>query len=162
VVAAAGELATRYGLTGWDEGEARKAALACFVSWYDLFGGSGSREERLFLDQVRDFFERNGSSRFESISQQNDRVIHNRAGFYRTVVHQQDGEDVPTREYLVLPEVLKEVYAGFDRQFALRTLKKHGWLMPNPDGNNRQYARLPEMGPRWVYVFGGPAMWSDK
>jgi len=46
LVAVAGELATRYGLTGWNEGEAMNAAKTCFSAWLDTFGGTGNCEQR--------------------------------------------------------------------------------------------------------------------
>ncbi len=46
LVAVAGELATRYGVTGWAEGEAIQAAGRCFAAWLDSFGGAGNREDR--------------------------------------------------------------------------------------------------------------------
>jgi uncharacterized protein (DUF927 family) len=54
LVAAAGELATEYGLTGWQEQEAQDAALACFRAWHEDFG-HGSHEERAISEQVRFF-----------------------------------------------------------------------------------------------------------
>jgi uncharacterized protein (DUF927 family) len=53
LVAMAGEIATRYGLTGWPEHEAEQAAGRCFASWLQLFGGRGNREERLLFAQGR-------------------------------------------------------------------------------------------------------------
>lgn len=51
-VAASGEIATALGITGWDEDEANKAALACFKSWIDARGGNGSQEAKTALEQV--------------------------------------------------------------------------------------------------------------
>ena len=53
LVAVAGELATHYGVTGWSEGEATQAASLCFAAWLDSFGGTGNREDRALLAQVR-------------------------------------------------------------------------------------------------------------
>ena len=49
LVAVAGELATHYGLTGWDVHEAERAAKACFVAWMESFGLTGNREDRAML-----------------------------------------------------------------------------------------------------------------
>jgi len=51
-VAASGEIATELGITGWDENEANNAALACFESWLEARGGSGSQETNVALEQV--------------------------------------------------------------------------------------------------------------
>ena len=65
LVAAAGELATQFGLTGWQRGESFQAAQKCFHSWQETFGSDGNREDRSIMAQVRAFFESHGSSRFE-------------------------------------------------------------------------------------------------
>jgi uncharacterized protein (DUF927 family) len=94
LVAAAGELATNYNLTGWNEGEATTAALACFWSWFQIFGAD-NREERQLLEQVRTFLAKHGSSRFEDKASEYDPQIRDRAGFYHTVPEtEEDGKPV--------------------------------------------------------------------
>ncbi len=61
LVATAGEMASRYGLTGWAPGEAVAAVAKCFGCWLDAFGGTGNREERALLAQVKGFFEQHGA-----------------------------------------------------------------------------------------------------
>lgn len=147
LVAAAGELASYYGVTGWPEGEAAQAASRCFAAWLDSFGGTGNREDRALLAQVRGFFETHGASRFEDVAATVDQRIINRAGFYRMGL----GDE---REYLVLPEAFKrEVCAGFDPQAATRCLLAQGWIVPGGDGRSTQKPRLPGIGTARVYVF---------
>ncbi len=153
LVAVAGELASHYGVTGWPEGEAALAASRCFSSWLDSFGGSGSREDRALLAQVRGFFEAHGASRFEDVSAANDQRIVNRAGFYRAGA---DG----AREYLVLPEAFKrDVCAGFDVKAATKCLLAQGWIVPGGDGRPTQKPRLPGIGTARVYAFTNK--WAD-
>src|SRR5271168_4064025 len=73
----------------------RKAMRGCFDAWLESFGGTGNREERAILSQVRAFFEAHGASRFQDIEAENDPRIINRAGFYRA------GTD-RKREFIVL------------------------------------------------------------
>jgi uncharacterized protein (DUF927 family) len=154
LVAVAGEMASRYGLTGWPEGEASAAAGKCLASWLANFGGTGAREDRTLLAQVKAFLEAHGSSRFEKIDGDESQRIPNRAGFYRANT---DG----AREYLVLPEVFKrEMCSGFDGKFAVKVLTERGWLIPGSD-RSTQKQRLPGMGPAWVYVFGGK-VWEGE
>jgi uncharacterized protein (DUF927 family) len=154
LVAMAGEIATRYGLTGWAPGEAIKAAHKCFRSWLESFGGTGNREERALLAQVRGFFEQHGASRFEDMKGDDGQRVINRAGFYRV------NED-RAREYLVLPEAFKrEVCAGFDSKFAKKVLQDHGWLVPGAD-RPTQKVRLPGLGSTWVYVLAA-TMWEAE
>ncbi len=72
LVAMAGELASYYQLTGWQKGEATSAVQKCFAVWLESFGGTGNREERAMLSQVRAFFEAHGASRFEDVTATND------------------------------------------------------------------------------------------
>jgi len=150
LVAAAGELATGYGLTGWELGKATVQVGKCLIGWMDAFG-NGSREERKLLEQVRAFFELHGSDRFESLTP-NDRqpTVHNRCGFY-------SGDP---RQYLVFPEVFRnEVCAGFNFKFAVRTLKEKDWLEPS-GGKSSQTKNLPGIGKTRVYVINSQ-MWQE-
>lgn len=129
LVAVAGELATRYGLTGWAEGSASDAAARCFASWLEGFGGPGRREDRTLLRQVRAFFEAHGASRFQHVDDVEGRVP-NRAGFVR------NGSD-GARQFLVLPEAFRsELCAGFDPKTAAKVLADAGFLLPGSGGKN--------------------------
>ncbi len=147
LVAAAGELATHYGLTGWPEGEAITAAQKCFAVWLDAFGGTANQEERAMLSQVRAFFEKHGASRFEDIDADIGQHILNRVGFYRY----RNG----IREYMVLPEAFKrEVCQGFDVKTVSRALEKAGWIALGEGVRKTQKVRLPGMKTTTrVYVF---------
>ena len=155
LVAVAGELASHYGLTGWQEGEAINAARKCFAVWLEAFGGSGNREERAMLAQVRAFFEAHGASRFEDMTATSDQRIPNRAGFYRT-------DPSGAREFMVLPEAFKrDVCQGFDVKAVTAALVKAEWLQPGKDGKTAQKPRLPGLGPTRCYVFTG-SMWGSE
>ncbi|MGO4390225.1 DUF927 domain-containing protein [Variovorax sp. M-6] len=146
LVAIAGELATKAGVTGWKAGASTAAAAQCFASWIETFGSAGNREDRTLMDQVRAFFEVHGSSRFEDLTARFEQRVANRAGFFRKDI---DGE----REYLVLPEVFKrEVCAGFDLRHATKVLISAQWLVPGNDGKSSQKPRLPGLGLTRVYV----------
>jgi len=162
LVAAAGELATRYGLTGWPEGEAFTAAQRCFNVWLESFGGAGNKEERTVLAQVKAFFETNGTSRFQCFDKEvadlemavnaQERII-NRAGFYQM----KNG----FQEFIALPEAYKrDVCAGFDYREVTKILLKHGWIIPDKNNNSTQKPRLPGLGPTRCYVFSSK-MWRS-
>lgn len=155
LVAAAGELASGYGLTGWQGGEAFEAVGKCFTAWLDGFGGDSSREDRALLAQVRAFFEMHGASRFEDMAATVEQRVPNRAGFWR------DGED-GARQFLVLPEVFKrEVCQGFDAKAAAQVLVKAGVIQPSGDGKATRNTRLPGIGATArVYVFTG-SVWES-
>ncbi len=155
LAAIAGEIATRYGLTGWSKGEATTAVGKCFRSWLALFGGVGNREERTLLNQVRAFIEKNGSSRFQRLDNDSQQV-RDRAGFIR------DAEEGAT-EYLVLPETFRsEVCSGIDYRYAIKVLQNHGWLAPGHcDRDTQRVKKAPGMKSPWVYVLTAK-MWEKE
>ena len=155
LVAAAGELATQYELTGWSEGESCYAAYKCFRAWLDAFGCNGNREDRAILSQVRAFFESHGARRFDNVSTPNNKRINHRAGYFRTA---ENGD----REYMVLSEVFKkEVCTGFDPKVVIRVLADAGWLEPGKDNSVSQKLRVRGIGIPRLYVFTGQ-IWSDE
>ena len=155
LAAVAGELATHYELTGWEESEADHAAKQCFNAWLEGFGGTGNREERAMLEQVRAFFEAHGASRFTSWGDPNDPNTRDRAGFSKAL-----SED--KTQYFVFPEAFKrEVCKGYDAKAVAAALLKAGWLEPGSKGRATQTLRLPGMGPTRCYVLNG-RMWEDQ
>ena len=155
-VALAGELATEFGITGWEPGEATRAVSTCYAAWFDGFGGAGNKEERDILSRVRAHFEQHGQSRYQPMENtQPERVIHNRAGFYK-----QDNER--ERTYYVLPEAFKtELCSGRDFRAVTKILILRGWLVPDSERKSTQTVRLPGMQPTRCYVFS-PTMWADE
>lgn len=145
LVAAAGELATQYGVTGWEPGEADRCAAACFASWLEGFG-AGTHEDRGGVDQVLAFVEKHGSSRFEKKDGTGEKV-YNRAGFYEVL----DG----TPQYHILPEAFKEMVAGFDPKRVALALAAKGLLRRGSDKLQRQ-ERLPGLGIKRVYTIAFP------
>jgi putative DNA primase/helicase len=137
LIAAAGELATACGITGWAEGEAMRASGACFARWLEARGGTDAGEDLRSLEQVRGFIGVHGSARFECIGavaalssvptddDQPPRVI-NRAGFKRL--------EGGAWEYLILPPVWRnEVCAGLDHAKAAEALARYGFLVSGTD-----------------------------
>lgn len=155
LVATAGELASQFGLTGWQRGEAFHAAHKCFQSWQETFGTEGNREDRAIMAQIRAFFETYGTSRFDSVKEPNNERIINRAGFYKT-------DDAGFRVYMVLPEVFKnELCKGFEPRMATRVLLNAGWITPAPDGKASHKPRIRGVGTPRLYVFTDK-IWGDE
>lgn len=155
LVAAAGELASQFGLTGWEKGESFHAAKTCFIAWQDAFGVDGHREDRAIMAQVRAFFESHGASRFDNANSPNNDKILNRAGFYHT-----DGEGF--RIYMVLTETYKnELCKGFDQRTVTRVLFQAGWLKPASDGKASHKPRIKGVGTPRLYVFTGK-IWGGE
>ncbi len=155
LVAAAGEIASQFGLTGWERGESFRATQKCFLSWLEDFGTDGNREDRVIMAQVRAFFESYGASRFDNVREPNNERINNRAGFYRT-------DDEGYRVFMVLPEVFKnELCKGFEPRMSTRVLINAGWLKPAPDGKASHKPRIKGVGTPRLYFFTDK-IWEDE
>ena len=129
IIAAAGELATQFGLTGWREGEARDAAAWALRRWIEARGGTEPGEVRQAVEAVRHFIEAHGEARFD-VDDPDARPVPNRAGWRKGA-----GEE---RRWLILPEVWKQdVCAGLDPKFVARVLADRGALAKSSDGNMR-------------------------
>jgi putative DNA primase/helicase len=151
IIAAAGEMATAYGVTGWEPGAAKQAAAACFAAWLAQRGGAGNNERDKILAAARAFFETHGDARFTELVPQYERATVNRAGFRK---RGDNGE-----EFYVLPEAYKrEVCAGFDQRTVTKVLLEAGWLQPGKDQKSAQKKSLPGLGETRVYVITS-AMW---
>lgn len=152
LIAAAGELASSYGITGWAKGIASSAAVTCFESWVSLRGGTGNQETRRLLEQVRDFLEKHGDTRFVEVKFTGQKLVLadpkqkvlNRAGFRRR-------EPEGATEFLVLPGAFHEICEGFNIRTAAKILIEKGVLTPAEDGKSQKSRRLPDMGPKKFY-----------
>ena len=174
LIAAAGEMATAAGLTGWPEHEATGAAQTCFDAWLALRGGAGSSEKTNMLRQVRAFLETHGDGRFSMWHRGADdhapKTLQ-RAGVRRML--NEDGEPIKTNsqhgveygdkitpaagetvsfEYFVLAEAFKaEVCKGFDVQAVCAVLVEHGALVVKEPGRYSIKTKLPGIGPARCY-----------
>lgn len=128
VVGAAGELATNWGITGWEAGEAIDAASKCFKAWIAGRGGEGLQEERAILSQVREFLRRYAESAFTdwerpAVSDNHAAVRSDRAGYRKC---QEDSDEI---EFFIFVEVFKSrVCKGFDHAAVGRLLLKLGYV----------------------------------
>lgn len=153
------ELATDWGITGWQPGEAMQAAITCFKAWLQAFGGEGNREEWAMIDQVRHFLELHGEARFTDIGRtvvddnHTPRTM-NKAGF-------REKNTEGNLEYYCYPEVFKaEVCKGFDYRAVARLLIDRGFM--KSDGKNLQpKVNLPGEGRKRVFHIL-PTIWGDE
>jgi uncharacterized protein (DUF927 family) len=153
LVAAAGELATRWQLTGWQEGETFSAVQSCFNAWLSRRGTVGQGEVEQLISQVREFFERHGESRFTLMGSKSRQPTPNRAGFRRAVTQGIDAENV-VYEYFVLPSVYRaELCQGFDPRWSTTVLTTEGLIKPGNDGKAAAKHRLPGIGSTRCYHF---------
>ena len=151
VVAAAGELATEWGILPWEIGEATDAAAICFRAWLTERGGIGAGEDQAAIRQVRAFFEQHGVSRFPEIRDELRTI--NRCGWRR--------RDGAGWEFLVLPEAWKsEVCRGIDGEVAAKALADRR-LLKREGKNLTCKVTIPEHGRPRVYVVSGALLEGD-
>ncbi len=143
LIAAAGEFATLWGLTGWPEDEALNACKKCFQEWLAARGTAGDREPAAMLARVRAFLEQHGDSRFTDWDK-SERVTINRMGFKKP-------EDGGTEYYVLTESFKKELAKGCDLKQLTKLMLSIGALMPDSEGNATRKERLPELGNQRVY-----------
>lgn len=142
LVAAAGEMATQAGITGWQTGQATAAVKVCFNNWLDNYGRDGEHEERQIIKHVQAFIEQHGASRFQIWSEpmhDEDQITieqktNNRVGFRR-----QD-----TDEYYFYPNMFeKEVCSPYSLKKVIKVLDEAGLLNKNEQDRKMLKVTLP-------------------
>ena len=137
IYAAAGELATRLGFTGWSPGSASWGCARCMESWMALRGGSGSFDAEQQIRQLRHFLQAHGPSRFQpwptSMFASSSPLIRDCAGYRK------DGN------YLFHTEVFrKEVCQGYDPNQVCRLLAQRRYLI-HPRGRFEKQFHNPNL-----------------
>jgi uncharacterized protein (DUF927 family) len=133
VVAAAGEIATEHGITGWKPGEAIAAAEKCFLAWM--------QHRRTFdpvakaVDRVKAFISLN-MDRFEVAGKE---PVGESVGYKKK------------SDYLIPPDVFENnVCAGADHKAVAQCLESAGYL--NTSGKNR-LKKQERIGGKLEYVY---------
>lgn len=153
LVGAAGELATKWGITGWPKGEAMRAAERCFQAWVTLRGGEGNLEEKQILEQIRHHFETFGESRYTRWESSDARTDEHAArtmeryGFRSTeeIRDPLKGDSTESVFYVYVEAFRQNVCKGIDHKRAARLLAKLGALKSEKDRHTGK-ARLPGAG----------------
>ncbi|MHC8330044.1 DUF927 domain-containing protein [Pseudomonas sp. LB1P83] len=159
LAAAAGELATAMGITGWPDGTATTAARVCLNAWMNERGGAGNFEGDAILARLRQVIERFGESRFTrwesaaaKIDEHGPRTI-DRLGFRKTLEHGLGDSLHTTNTYYVLPEAWRsEIFRGMNINAVNKELLQRGVLEPGGDGKASSSIRLPGLGTQRCYV----------
>jgi len=125
LVAVAGELATKWAITGWTRREALRAAGRCFREWCAKHGKSGSADLEAAIGRIRHLLESGGESRFTLLGSgaRGETDVRDRAEFIRT---DRSGRG---KEFLILPRVFQEELCnGIPPQAVARELARRGHL----------------------------------
>ncbi|HQX06126.1 MAG TPA: DUF927 domain-containing protein, partial [Zoogloea sp.] len=163
-VAYAGELASRWGITGWRTGEAGAAAMRMFRDWLTAYGGEENREPRKMVEQVQTWIQANAGTRLEdwrrpSVVDSHAPRTMNRAGWRRPTKETASlSERDHVFEYLVYPAVFREdLCNGFDPKQVTKELVKRGLLQTTQEGDKtRHQVKVREPGaegPGWMFCF---------
>lgn len=169
LAAAAGELATALGVTGWPEGTATTAAQVCLNAWLEERGGAGNMEGDAIVSRLQQVIERFGESRFtrwDGLAAKTDdhapRTT-DRLGFRRTVEHGM-GDGVYTLvTYYFLPTAWRaEVFKGMSLTLVNRELIERGILEASAEGRAAQSVRLPGLAKTRAYVVHANALLSSE
>ncbi|BBI45108.1 hypothetical protein ALP64_204798 [Pseudomonas syringae pv. actinidiae] len=159
LAAAAGELATAMGITGWPDGTATTAARVCLNAWMNERGGVGNFEGDAIVSRLRQVIERFGESRFTrwesaaaKIDEHGPRTI-DRLGFRKTMEHGLGDALHTTNTYYVLPESWRsEIFRGMNINAVNKELLQRGVIEPGNDGKASTLVRLPGLGTQRCYV----------
>ncbi|MBY6104067.1 DUF927 domain-containing protein [Marinobacter nauticus] len=134
LIAMAGELATDYGLTGWDNGAAIEAALEMFAAWRE-HRGQGQDETSQILVSIREFIAKHGSARFapkdDPDSHQGAR---DRAGYWL--------DHSGGRIHMFFNHGLREAATGFELKRILAALDAAGWIVDHDHGKKSKKTRI--------------------
>ena len=139
LIAAAGELATEFGITGWEAGVAAAAAATAFKRWTEVRGGDGKEpaEDRAAIRQVTSIIVNYGESRFDEVDERGFPVEPPldeegrsppgpRPALVRYGWRKYDGEK---RIWMVEDAVWESEFCrGFDPVQVSRALARHGML----------------------------------
>jgi putative DNA primase/helicase len=152
VVAAAGDLATIFGVTGWADGEASWACKRCVNDWIAQRGGTGAFDDEKVLSQIRIFLKQH-DARFQrfalgDIPREMPPNHRGNAGFYKN------------NSYFIDPDVFKkEVCTGFDPKQVCRILRMHKYLDAAPSRFEKQL-RVHGKKPAWFYAVKESILYS--
>jgi uncharacterized protein (DUF927 family) len=164
LIAAAGEIATSFDLTGWPKGEATQAVVTCFQAWLDKRGTIGDHDLEVGIRQVISYIERYGNSRFQCVGSNPDDyfppLVQNRVGFRQIVPTGTSSQ----YEYWVLAEAWKnELCKGYNATVIAKEMAERGQLLKQSgrlaanrrcghEGQHRVYRLLlgePDMRDAW-------------
>lgn len=140
LIAAAGELATGEGITGWEAGEAINAAQRCFKDWVRERGGIGSSEVADAKQRIEEAIQVGGSANFQRwYKSSSDRIqVPNRQGFVK--IEGKSEEEELEYTYYFLSHPLKTLLSGLDSKSVIAGLMEIGVIVPQDGKPNKTYS----------------------
>ena len=132
IVAAAGEMATLAGITGWQAGQATTAVMTCLDNWLDNYGREGEHEQRQIIEHIKAFIEQHGSSRFQPCYR------NTRLDFEERTPNRVGYRNMETGDYYFSKETFDKVCAPFSKKKVLQVLEEADLLLLN-QGDRKIY-----------------------
>ena len=132
IVAAAGEMATLAGITGWQAGQATTAVMTCLDNWFDNYGRDGEHEQRQIIEHIKAFIEQHGSSRFQPCYR------NTRLDFEERTPNRVGYRNMETGDYYFSKETFDKVCAPFSKKKVLQVLEEADLLLLN-QGDRKTY-----------------------
>jgi uncharacterized protein (DUF927 family) len=120
LIALAGELASKFGITGWPKTTATIAAKVLFDEWFEALEIAENSEIIAAVDRTRAFLNKHRAARFEEIG---GTSIDSKAGY-------RDAD-----WFYILGDTWKEIHSGHSPITQAGHLLKNGWLVRG-EGNN--------------------------
>ena len=143
-VAFAGELATKYGVTGWAEGCATEAVFSCFNKWKECRGRENSEKQQI-IDELRKCIDTFGDSHFSNLHGAGESRLTKRFGYFEEISQEKGPSVVKAKvSYLFTSSAMREVLKNFDFNSALKILKEAGILKTDSSGKNSVTMRIPD------------------
>ncbi|BBP45021.1 hypothetical protein THMIRHAS_03940 [Thiosulfatimonas sediminis] len=125
LVAGVGEVATLWGLTGWQQNTAFELVGECFKNWmYNQPSISDSIEEQQAIERVKAFIEKFNESAFsrEDNHENHRPKVINKYGYII------DDFEAKTNLFCFQSGSFAEVIQGLDRKTVINALTKHGYI----------------------------------
>ncbi|MGG7644479.1 DUF927 domain-containing protein [Rhodovulum sp. YNF3179] len=133
IVAAAGEIASEMGITGWGKAAATTAVSQCFSDWLKDRGGTGSGEVTEACRRLRHAIETDGQSRFLPWYHDPRTVVRIKTLGY--VRRPREEEDAAPTLYFFHGSGLRDLLSGLDFRSVTAGLAKIGVIIP-PDSES--------------------------
>ena len=155
IFAAAGELATAAGLTGWQPGEASRCVKVEFQKWLQARGGIQAADKQNGVELVRDFIFEN-RDRFQHLSgrtgEGREHIVHNLAGWRAP----------NDTEFLFTPDGFKKACGDLDSKVVVTELVNQGFMRRREVRENDKHnpfmnqVTVEALSKRmWLYVVSG-------
>jgi putative DNA primase/helicase len=163
VIAAAGKLATEWGITGWEADHVLEAVGKVFSDWLTNRSHSGSQEDFSIISQIRGYLHLYGDSRF--IASHYDNTGKLIIDCFSRPIIRRDGYKVTKdtgNEYYILPGAFREICKGMNMATTLKFLDDNGYIVKAPDGRKQPQKRLPNIGQTRVYHLTAKIMLDDE